>query len=152
MIFHLKFFTIDFFTFVVENYTITRCDGSYKMGRQVFVNFEQMNQPCACSLKASYSGILLVTAHSAGYYECRNQVTVSFDSNTIAFSCTGEYPSATQYNVVNNESVVNVNATYTDMSTSLDLPICLQINQIGTVYVFIYWIFYFRVSFGIKLT
>ena len=151
MIFH-SIFVIDIFSFflVVSNnrYTITKCDGSYISGKNVYVDFNPMNQPCACTLTASFNGTLLVIAELNGYYECRNEVTVSLDRDTSVFHCDGTYPSAAHYNVVNNVSVVNVKATYTKNYTSGEFPLCLKINQNGKVYVFILRIYYFKCSIG----
>ena len=151
MIFH-SILIVDILSFflVVSNYryTITRCDGSYKNGKIVYVDFNPMNQPCACTLTASFSGILLVIAELNGYYECRNEVAVSLDTNTSVFHCDGTYPSAIHYNDVNNVSVVNVKATYTKNYTSGEFPLCLKINQNGKVYVFILRIYYFKCSIG----
>ena len=107
-----------------------------------------MKLPCACTLTASFNGILLVIAELNGYYECRNEVTVSLDTETSVFHCDGTYPSAIHYNVVNNVSVVNVKATYTKNYTSGEFPLCLKINQNGKVYVFILRIYYFKCSIG----
>nr|XP_022294108.1 uncharacterized protein LOC111104438 isoform X2 [Crassostrea virginica] len=117
----------------VENYTITRCDGSYKSWRNVYVDFYQMNQPCACTFKASFSGDLLVAAKSDGYHECKNEVTVSFGTTTSVFNCESTYPSSITFNVTNSEAIVNVKTNYTNSHTSWDLPICLAINQNDTI-------------------
>nr|XP_022294418.1 uncharacterized protein LOC111104648 isoform X2 [Crassostrea virginica]XP_022294419.1 uncharacterized protein LOC111104648 isoform X2 [Crassostrea virginica] len=90
-----------------------------------------MNQPCACTLKASFSGYLLVTAISDGYHKCKNEVTVSFGTTTSVFNCKGTYPSGVTFNVANSETIVNVKTNYTNSHTSWDLPICLGINQNG---------------------
>lgn len=141
-----------YFIFVVINHTITRCDGSYLRGRHIFVNFKQINQPCDCTFKAKFSGILLVTATSDGYYECRNQIILSLDTSAIVFNCKGKYPVATTFNVVNNETVVNVKANYTNSYTSGNFFLCLAINQNGTVYVIILLLYYFKYSFGTWFT
>ena len=138
------------FFLVVSNYryTITRCDGSYKSGKIVYVDFNPMNQPCACTLTASFNGTLLVIAELNGYYECRNEVVVSLNTDISVFHCDGIYPSAIHYNVVNNVSVVNVKATYTKNYTSGEFPLCLKINQNGKVYVFILRIYWFEYRIG----
>ena len=92
-----------------------------------------MNQPCECTLQAAFSGELLVTARSDGYHECSNKVTVSLDAKNEDFYCGRNYTSANTFNVVKNETVVNVRAMYTASYSSWDLPICLQINQNGTL-------------------
>lgn len=129
-------------------YTITRCDGSYKSGKIIYVDFNPMYQPCACTLTPSFNGTLLVIAELNGYYECRNEVVVSLDTDTSVFQCKGTYPSAIPYNVVKHISVVNVGATYTKNYTSGEFPLCLKINENGKVYVFILGIYYFKCSIG----
>nr|XP_022294815.1 uncharacterized protein LOC111104931 [Crassostrea virginica] len=113
-----------------ENYTVTRCDGSYKKGRQIFVNFKQMIQPCDCTLQTSFSGELLVTATSDGYNDCWNKVTVSLGEKTTDWSCGSTYTTANTFNVVKNETVVYVKVTYY-RDSAMDLPICLQIKKNG---------------------
>ena len=109
-----------------------RCDGSYKSGGRVFLDFNQIKQSCTCTLKALFNGKLLVTAESVGYYECKNKVTVSLDMSLSVFTCDSSYPSAvTFYNVVKNETIVNVKAEY----TSGDFPVCFGINQNGKVFI-----------------
>nr|XP_022294602.1 uncharacterized protein LOC111104774 [Crassostrea virginica] len=115
-----------------ENSTIKRCDGSYKSGRNVYVDFHQIKQPCTCMLKASFSGSLLVNAISDGYYGCRNEVTVSLNTSSV-FNCLTTYPSSTVFIVVNNKSVVIVKAQYIQKYTSWDFPVCLQINENGAL-------------------
>lgn len=132
MIFYLK--SVTGFSFIDDSNTISRCDGSYKIGKRIFVNFKKMNQPCDCTLRAFFSGYLLVTAKSDGYHDCGNDVTVSLDTTTIAFKCDSTYPSAIPFIVVNNETIVHVTAKYT--YTVGGLPICLEINQNGTVYIY----------------
>lgn len=136
--------------FVVSNnrHTITKCDGSYISWKNVYVDFNPMNQPCACTLTASFNVTLLVIAELNGHYECRNEVAVSFDSTTSVFHCEGTYPSAIPCNVVNNVTVVNVKATYTKNYTSGEFPLCLKINQNGKVYVFILRIYCFKYRIG----
>ena len=126
-----------FYNFVAENNTMKRCDGSYKSGRSVHVDFDQIKHPCTCTLKALFNGDILVTAKTNGYYECRNQVTVSLDTTSIVFNCKSTYPSAVSfYNVVKNETIVNVKAEYIQSYTSGDFPVCLGINaNDGNVYV-----------------
>ena len=92
-----------------------------------------MNQPCACTLKASFSGDLLVTAILDRNHECKNEVTVSFGTTTSVFNCKGTYPSGVKFNVTNSEAIVIVKTNYTNSHTSWDLPICLGINQIGKI-------------------
>nr|XP_022291872.1 uncharacterized protein LOC111103125 [Crassostrea virginica] len=114
-----------------ENYTIKRCDGPYKSGRMVYVDFYQIKQPCTCTLKALFSGNLLVTAISVGYDDCRNEVTVSLNTTSIVFNCQSTYPSSIVFNVGNNKTVVNVKAEYIQNYTSGDFPVCLGINENG---------------------
>ena len=98
------------------------------------MNFKQMIQkkPCDCTLQTSFSGELLVTATSDGYNNCWNKVTVSLDEKTADWSCGSTYTTANTFKVVNNETVVNVKATYY-RGSSKDLPICLQIKKHGTL-------------------
>nr|XP_022294164.1 uncharacterized protein LOC111104478 [Crassostrea virginica] len=114
-----------------ENYIIKKCDGSYKTGRIVNVDFYQIKQPCTCTLYASFNGNLLVTAKSGGYYECRNEVTVSLNTNSIVFNCQSTYPSSIVFNVVNNETIVNVKAGYILSYTSGEFPACLLVSENG---------------------
>ena len=125
-----------FYTFVAENYTIRRCDGPYKSGRMVYVDFYQIKQPCTCTLKALFSGNLM-TAISDGYDDCRNEVTVSLNTTSIVFNCQSTYPSSIVFNVGNNKTVVNVKAEYIQNYTSGDFTVCLGINENGNVDVFI---------------
>ena len=98
-----------------------------------------MNQPCACTLKASFSGDLLVTAKSDGYHECKNEVTVSFGTTTSVFNCESTYPSSITFNVTNREAIVHVKTNYTNSHTSWDLPVCLGINQNGNIDLYIFF-------------
>ena len=118
------------FFFVVKNYTLTRCDGSYKIGKQIFVNFKQMIQPCDCTLQTSFSGKLLVTARSDGYHECRNKVTVRTDAKNEDFYCGRKYTSANTFIVVKYKTVVNVKAMCTVRYSSWDLHICKLIRTV----------------------
>ena len=128
-----------FYNFVAENNTMRRCDGSYKSGGHVFMDFYQIKQPCTCTLKASFNGGILVTAKSDGYYECKNQVTVSLDTTSSVFNCFSIYPSSIAFTVVNNETIVNVKAEYIKSYTSGDFPVCFVINaNNGNVYVFVF--------------
>lgn len=117
------------------------------------MNFHQMNQPCDCTLKALFNGGLLVTAISDGYYECRNEVTVSNAITTGVFNCMSTYPSSIFYEV-NNETRIMVKARYTTKLTSWDFPLCLLINQNGNVYlyVFIPCTYYNKFRFGTWFT
>ncbi|XP_078318152.1 uncharacterized protein LOC111104438 [Crassostrea virginica] len=110
---------------------VTYAEIKHNENVQERVDFYQMNQPCACTLKASFSGDLLVTAKSDGYHKCKNEVTVSFDTTTSVFNCESTYPSSITFNVTNSEAIVNVKTNYTNSHTSWDLPICLGINQNG---------------------
>nr|XP_022295711.1 uncharacterized protein LOC111105631 isoform X2 [Crassostrea virginica] len=112
-----------------ETYTMRRCDGSYKSGRNVFVDFYQIKQPCTCTLKASFSGNLLVTVMSDGYDDCRIEVIVSLGTTSSVFNCRSIFPSSVVFTVVNNKTVVNVKAEYIQSYTSWDFPVCLQINE-----------------------
>nr|XP_022295712.1 uncharacterized protein LOC111105631 isoform X3 [Crassostrea virginica] len=114
-----------------ETYTMRRCDGSYKSGRNVFVDFYQIKQPCTCTLKASFSGNLLVTVMSDGYDDCRIEVIVSLGTTSSVFNCRSIFPSSVVFTVVNNKTVVNVKAEYIQSYTSWDFPVCLQINENG---------------------
>ncbi|XP_078326556.1 uncharacterized protein LOC111105461 isoform X5 [Crassostrea virginica] len=111
-----------------ENNIMRRCDGSYKSGRNVFVDFYQINQSCTCTLKASFNGDILVRAESAGYYECKNKVTVSLDTTLSVFTCDNTYPSSIVFTVVNDETIVNIKAEYIQSYTSGDFPVCFGIN------------------------
>ena len=130
-----------FYTFVDENNTIRRCDGSYKSGRMVYVDFNKIKQPCTCTLKALFSGYLLVTAISDGYDDCRNEVIVSLGTTSSVFDCKSTYPSGIVFYVGNNKTVVNVKAENIQNYTSGDFPVCLGINENGNVYVFILCIY-----------
>ena len=127
-----------------------RCDGSYISGRNVFVDFYQIKQPCTCTLKASFNGGILVTAKSDGYYECKNNVIVSLDTTSTVFNCYSTYPSSMTFTVVYNETI-NMKAEYIHSYTSGDFPVCFAINENGNVYVFIFEIYYFNCSFGPQL-
>nr|XP_022295343.1 uncharacterized protein LOC111105375 [Crassostrea virginica] len=111
-----------------ENNTMKRCDGTYKSGRTVFVDFYQIKRPCTCTLKASFDGDILVTAKSDNYYECKNKVTVSLDTTSSVFNCESTYPSSIAFTVVSNETIVNVKAEYIQSYTSGDFPVCFGIN------------------------
>ena len=116
-----------------------RCDGSYKSGKNVYVDFYQINQSCTCMLKALFNGILLVRAESAGYYECKNTVTVRHDMIISVFTCGITYPSSITFPVVNNETIVNLKAEYIQSYTSGDFPVCFGISaNTGNVYVFVF--------------
>lgn len=79
-----------------------------------------------------------MTAKSDGYYECRNEVTVSLGTTSSVFNCDSTYPSGIVFFVVNNETVVNVKAEYIQNYTSGYFPACLGINENGNVYVFVF--------------
>ena len=112
-----------------------RCDGSYKKGKIVYVDFYQIKQPCTCTIKASFNGDILVTAESVGYYECRNRVTVSLDTRISVFTCDSTYPSSIVFTVLNNETIVNLKAEYIQSYTSGDFPVCFGISaNDGNVY------------------
>ena len=115
-----------------------KCDGSYKSGRHVFIDFYQIKQPCTCTLKASFNGNILVAAKSDGYYDCNNKVTVSLNTTLSAFDCKSTYPSSIVFTVVNNQTVVNVKAEYIQSNTQGDFPVCLGIYENGNVYVFVF--------------
>nr|XP_022294463.1 uncharacterized protein LOC111104683 isoform X2 [Crassostrea virginica] len=114
-----------------ENYTMKRCDGSFKSGRYVYVDLYKIKQPCTCTLKASFNGDIVVTAKSDGYFECKSKVTVSLDTTSSVFNCKSTYPSAIALTVVNNETIVNVKAEYIQSYTSGDFPVCLGIYENG---------------------
>nr|XP_022294357.1 uncharacterized protein LOC111104622 isoform X2 [Crassostrea virginica] len=114
-----------------ENNTMRRCDGSYKSGRYVYVDFYQIKHPCTCTLKASFNGDIIVTAKSDGYYECESGVTVSLVMTSSVFNCESTYPSSMAFTVVNNETIVNVKAEYIQSYTSGGFPVCLGINENG---------------------
>ena len=118
-----------------------RCDGSYISGRNVFVDFYQIKQPCTCTLNASFNGDILVVATSDGYHECKNKVTVNLDTTSIVFNCKSIYPSSMTFTVVNNETIVNVKAEYIQSYTSGDFPVCLGIIEKGNVNIFILLIY-----------
>ena len=131
-------------TLVAENNTMRRCDGSYKSGGHVIIDFYQINQPCTCKLKALFNGNLLVTAKSDGYYECKNKVTVSLDETLFVLNCMSTYPSSITFTVVNNETIVKVKAEYIQSYTSGDFPVCLGINaNNGNVYILVFLTYYF---------
>nr|XP_022295476.1 uncharacterized protein LOC111105461 isoform X2 [Crassostrea virginica] len=111
-----------------ENNTMRRCDGSYKSGINVYVDFYQIKQPCTCTIKALFNGNLLVRAESAGYFECKNKVTVSLDTISV-FTCDSTYPSSIVFTVENNETIVNMKAEYIQSYTSGDFPVCFGINE-----------------------
>nr|XP_022291782.1 uncharacterized protein LOC111103071 isoform X2 [Crassostrea virginica] len=114
-----------------ENNTMKRCDGSYKSGRNVHVDFYQIKQPCICTLKAFFNGDILMLAKTNGYYECKNKVTVSLDTTSSVFNCKSTYPSSKTFTVVNNETIVNMKAEYIQSYTSGDFPVCFVINENG---------------------
>ena len=140
------------YTLIAETYIMRTCDGSYTSGRNAYVDFYQMKQPCTCTLKASFSGYLLVTAISDGYYDCRNEVIVSHGTTSSVFNCRIAYPSSIVLTVVNNKTVVNVKAEYIQNYTSGDFPVCLGINENGNVDVFILCIYYYKCSFSRRFT
>ncbi|XP_078326633.1 uncharacterized protein LOC111103071 [Crassostrea virginica] len=112
-----------------ENNTMRRCDGSYKSGGHVVIDFYQIKQSCTCTIKALFNGNLLVRADSAGYYECKNKVTVSLDTTLSVFTCDSTYPSSIVFTVVNNETIVIMKAEYIQSYTSGDFPLCFGINE-----------------------
>ena len=131
-------------TLVAENNTMRRCDGSYKSGRHIFMDFYQIKQPCTCTIKASFNGDILVVAKSDGYYECKNKVTVSLDETLFVLNCMSTYPSSITFTVVNNETIVKVKAEYIQSYTSGDFPVCLGINaNNGNVYILVFLTYYF---------
>ena len=128
-----------FNTVLAENYTMKRCDGSYKNGEIVYVDFYQIKQPCTCTIKALFNGNLLVRAETGGYYECKNKVSVSLDTSISVFTCDSTYPSSIAFTVVNNETIVNMKAEYIQSYTSGDFPVCFGINSNnGNVYFFVF--------------
>lgn len=112
-----------FYTLKEEYKTATRCDGSTKSEKHLYVDFSKIKRPCTCTVTALFSGRIAVTSWGVES-KCNNRVTV----NNVTFNCKDNKYS--MFDVRINESVLLV-ADFWQGNTSREFKQCLGVGING---------------------
>uniref|UniRef100_K1PF03 Uncharacterized protein n=1 Tax=Magallana gigas TaxID=29159 RepID=K1PF03_MAGGI len=106
-----------------EYRTATRCDGTTKSEKHLYVDFSKINHPCSCTVTALFSGNITVMSWKVEHSECNNRVTVN---NSVTFNCNDNKHST--FDVGINDSVLLV-ADFWQGNTSGEFKQCLGVGN-----------------------
>lgn len=116
---------IVFYTLKEEHKTVTRCDGSTKSEKHLYVDFSEIKRPCTCIVTALFVGRITVVSWGVKHSECKNSVTVN---NKVTFNCKDNKYS--KFDVRINDRVLLV-ANFWQEYTSGELKQCMGVGNDG---------------------
>lgn len=110
---------------------MSKCNGSTKSGKFIYVDINKIKHPCTCHVVSMFAGDLLVVSRKGATEACNSQATVYTENKNATYKCdthvTDTFPVKKYDNII-------INAEYLKNGNhSGDLDQCLEITENGIV-------------------